>query len=268
MFTSQRPTHRFTWVVVLGTVVLGAALVPDAQAWQQRPATPCPCAADGVCQPNGPWGHVQTRWRPWPGDVIGAAPTPAGEAETREQLRLEPFELPPPEKEGQRGPNTSKRPKAEKPAEAAPEEKENAAPEPALPLPDLAPFEGAKPEAGEAPKPDAGVQVPDDFDLGLPPINQPGEAVPPQPAIEQPQAPPTEEKPAEPEDDFDPFSQLDLPHGAPGQPTRRATLVPPAVDDSPPALPPSLRKLSRSIPPIHRTAPRDRRYVNSAAMVQ
>jgi hypothetical protein len=133
MLTSESRTRRWIWVVA--ATVLSFTLVPDAKAWQQRPATPCPCAADGACQPNGPWGHVQTRWRPWPGDFVGEAPTPAEEAETREKLRLDPFELPLPEKEGQRGPNTSKRPKARRAAEAAPEGRENNAPEPALPLP-------------------------------------------------------------------------------------------------------------------------------------
>lgn len=258
MLTSESRTRRWIWVVA--ATVLSFTLVPDAKAWQQRPATPCPCAADGACQPNGPWGHVQTRWRPWPGDFVGEAPTPAEEAETREKLRLDPFELPLPEKEGQRGPNTSKRPKARRAAEAAPEGRENDAPEPALPLPDLAPFEETKPEGG--------LQIPEDLDLNLPKVDQPEMAVPPQPRIEQPEAPLEEEKPAERQDDFDPFSQLDHPGGVPGQTKRRASLVPPSQDDSPPALPASLRKLSKSAPPTYRTEPRDSRYVGSAAMVQ
>jgi hypothetical protein len=259
MFVSESRTHLLTGTVV-AAIVLGVVLVSDANAWQQRPATPCPCAVDGSCQPNGPWGHTQTRWRPWPGDVVSEAPTPAEEAETREKLRLEPFELPPPEKENQRGPNTSKRPKAEKAAEGAPEAKDNQAPEPALPLPDLAPFEEAQPEGG--------LQIPKDLDLNRPAGDQPVEAVPPQPGIEQPPMPNEEKKPGEPQDDFDPFSQMDRPGGIPGQSKRRASLIPPEREDAPPELPPSLRKLSRSVPLTYRHQPRDGRYVNSAAMVQ
>ena len=99
MFNHSSQFDRLALVSV-AALLLGTMLVPDASGWQQ-PATPCPCAVDGVCQPNGPWGHTPTKWRPWPGDVVGPASTPADEAETRERLQLDPFELPPIVKEGQ-----------------------------------------------------------------------------------------------------------------------------------------------------------------------
>ena len=110
MFNRSGQANRFAGMSVVA-LLLSGTVVLDTNAWQQ-PVTPCPCAADGVCRPNGPWGHTPTKWRPWPGDALGEAPPSAEEAEAREQLQLDPFELPPITKEGQRGPNVNKPPKA------------------------------------------------------------------------------------------------------------------------------------------------------------
>ncbi len=138
MFNHSSQFDRLALVSV-AALLLGTMLVPDASGWQQ-PATPCPCAVDGVCQPNGPWGHTPTKWRPWPGDVVGPTPTPADEAETRDQLQLPPFEKPPIVKEGLRGPNKSKPPKAKRNVEDAAEAAKNNVLEPAAPLPARTPI--------------------------------------------------------------------------------------------------------------------------------
>jgi hypothetical protein len=240
---------------ILATLLLGVWLAAEANAWQ-RPATPSPCSVDGACQPQGPWGYAGTKWRPWPGDVVGPPPTPAEEAETREKLKLKPFELPPPEKENQRGPTTSKRPKTTKDLEAGPEAGEDFAPEPALPLPDIGPLEQAQPEGG--------LEIPRDFDLGPPAGREPAEVAPPHPAIEQPEESAQPQEPEESQDDFDPFSQQDSPRAIPREARRRA----PSQDDAPPALPPSLRRVSKAASAAPRAPQRESRYVQSAARVQ
>lgn len=247
---------------VLMALVLGNLLATRAEAWQQRPATPCPCTVDGSCQPNGPWGYSGTKWRPWPGDVVGAAPATAEEEETREQLQLDPFELPLPQKENERGPNTSKRASAPRPtADAAqPDVEVNEAPEPALPLPDVGPLEGAQPERG--------FELPDDLDLNPPADERPADAPQPQPPLRRPQAPPEQQQPAEPQDDFDPFSSLDGPPAAPAEVIRRASAQSPNQEDAPPALPASLRKVSQSLSAPRRSNVTESRYVQSAVLVQ
>lgn len=263
-------------------VILVSLLAAPASAWQQRPATPAPCSVDGGCRPQGPWGFTGTKWRPWPGDSIGAPKPTAAEEETREQLQLDPFELPTPEKEGERGPKVTKRPKApaaeaEAPADApaivappgvAPRPDANEAPEPAVPLPDdEVPLPDDEPAAG-------GAGALDDFGLEAP-------AAQPEPNLEQPPAlappaiepPATEEPmpeapPAEPAEDFDPFSQLNGPPAAPPEISRRAKAITPHEDDQPPALPASLRKLTKAAAPVTRAGARDSRYVQAAALVQ
>ncbi len=54
------------------------------------PAPP-PCSPDGMCWPNYPtWGWYPTRWRSFPGDVVGPTPT---EAEQRQQAATPEEEL-------------------------------------------------------------------------------------------------------------------------------------------------------------------------------
>ncbi len=73
------------------------------------PPTPSPCAADGICRPNqASFGYSQTRWRPWPGDPKPEAPTPVEDPTTEEEMKLEPFQHPAPEKEDVRGPAKTK----------------------------------------------------------------------------------------------------------------------------------------------------------------
>ncbi|MCH7751299.1 MAG: hypothetical protein IH898_03975 [Planctomycetes bacterium] len=246
MFNHSSQFDRLA-LVNLAALLLGTMLVPDASGWQQ-PATPCPCAADGVCQPNGPWGHTPTKWRPWPGDMVGPAPTPADEAETRERLQLDPFELPPIVKEGQRGPNKSKPPKAKRNVEDAAEDTKNNVLEPAVPLPEADPLEGIDPGA-------SGIQ--DEFNLEPPAVEDPLKDTEPLPGLDL-------QDQAEPVDDFDPFSRLDPRRSTPAPANRLTSLAPPVLDDAPPQLPPSLRKLSRQSPPTLPATLRDSRFLRPA----
>jgi hypothetical protein len=247
MFHYFIPIDRLLSVSV-AALILGSTLVGDARGWQ-HPATPCPCAADGVCRPNGPWGYTLTKWRPWPGDKLGEDEPTAEETEIREELRLPGRELPPITKEGQRGPNVTKPPKRKR--------EEADAIEPVAPEPQANPLEGIDP---------AGIGGPDGFDLA-PPAGDPL-----QPAIElQPEVNLLEdpEPEADPIDDFDPFSQLNTPRGAPAPASRRTSLAPTARGDAPPELPPSLRKLTRRTAPSQKIDPRDSRHHRPAmAMAQ
>ncbi len=95
--------------------LLGIAL--SAQAWAiegSRPPTPCPCGVDGECQANTLlWGHYRTRWRAWPGEESqSSAATPDVIDPGQDEMILDPFERPAPEKEDLRGPektNSSKK---------------------------------------------------------------------------------------------------------------------------------------------------------------
>lgn len=92
----------------------------EAQADACRPETPPPCAADGACYPRrDTWGNYVTRWRPWPGDQIGLAPTPEEERANEIRQRLPVILRPRPDQEELRGP--SKKPSMIQPsAEGAP----------------------------------------------------------------------------------------------------------------------------------------------------
>jgi hypothetical protein len=250
-YSSQ--TNRLA-LVSTAALLLGATLALDASAWQ-RPATPCPCAADGVCRPQGPWGHAMTKWRPWPGDTLGKDTTTVEEAETRKELRLLPSERPPITMEGLRGPNITKPPKPRReeadPTEPAEGNTVDNPAEPAAPEPVDNLLEGFGPALPE------GL---DDFNL------EPAGDDPLLPGVEPPAGvdpPPGEAEPeVNPLEEFDPFSKLDLPKNAPA--TRRATrstsLARPIHDDAPPQLPPSLLKLSHRSSPARRAAPHDRRF--------
>lgn len=64
-------------------VIFGSGLCAAAMATTTIPGSPpriaAPCSPDGACLPRyETWGWYETRWRPFPGDVITQAPTPAG----------------------------------------------------------------------------------------------------------------------------------------------------------------------------------------------
>jgi hypothetical protein len=238
-------------LVSVAALMLGSTLVEDARGWQ-HPATPCPCAADGVCRPNGPWGHTPTKWRPWPGDTLGREETSAEETETRKEFPLPDHELPPITKEGLRGPDIVKPPR--------PKREESEAAEPAIAQPQADPLEGVDP---------LGIGGQEDFNLE-PPVEDPLQpAIEPQPGIDLLEEGPEAEPEANPLEEFDPFSQLNVPRGTPASASRRTSLAPAAGNDAPPQLPPSLRKLSQRVVPSRKIDPRDSRFRRPAmALVQ
>ena len=117
-------------VLKRGGLAIGmlALLVAGLSDWSHgnpcKPATPCPCAADGICRPNTTtWGHYTTRWRTWPGEAAGRQPTPADGVPDDQPQPLPPYETPTPDQEDLRGPAKDKAAKkdrgddAEAPAE-------------------------------------------------------------------------------------------------------------------------------------------------------
>ncbi len=100
----------------LAAIMLGLTIVSSAGAHGPLPATPCPCAADGMCYPNrGTWGNYTTNWRPWPGDTIGLTPTPeAVSPELQQELPI--FLRPQPDQEDLRGPAKPQRTPADESA--------------------------------------------------------------------------------------------------------------------------------------------------------
>jgi len=106
------------WFVTSFATLLGLAFFLDVIGSKDAkgaevgclPPTPSPCAADGICRPNqASFGYSPTRWRQWPGDPKTEEPTPADEqAAEEEEMVLEPFEHPAPEKEDTRGPAKTK----------------------------------------------------------------------------------------------------------------------------------------------------------------
>lgn len=93
-----------------------AALVASAcgAAWGgTHPGSPArvadPCSPDGTCLPRWEtWGVYQTRWRPFPGDVVAGPPTPAQrDEESAEQDAVGGPVEPGPNREGLMGPTPS-----------------------------------------------------------------------------------------------------------------------------------------------------------------
>lgn len=218
-----------------------ATVALAAQLCLAQPVTPCPCAADGHCLPQGPWGYTQTQWRRWPGDEIQRPDEIVADEEERGG-KLEDIEYPLPEKEGLRGPEPqeNRRRRRRNPDEAAAAEQPGAALE--APIPGVGP----------------GAEQPFEPGLGLPPEVQPAqpEAGLEQPVDEQPGidlGQPVEEQP-QPEEDaedfFDPFSQLEVPLRMNPKPNPETTQAPqPAKASGPPPLPSSLMKFSRTLQP-------------------
>ena len=152
-------------------IVMGLSVAGSALAHGPHPATPCPCAADGMCYPKrDTWGFYKTNWRAAPGDTIGT-PTPADAATPEIRKQLEPYIRPLPEEEDLRGPAKPVRPAApagqpavgaggqvpvqgelEQPAEPA-EEAPAAAPADGLDLPGLPGLPGFGPQGSLNPLP-------------------------------------------------------------------------------------------------------------------
>lgn len=226
--------------------------------------TPPPCSPDGDCLPRPQThGYYATRWRPFPGDRIAAAPTPTDAQEERQQQEdLRGPQLPEPAAEGQVGPPRSPR-ASSGPADTA------AAPAPGVALPGL-------------PELPVGEPLPD----AVPPAEDAA------PEAAPPTAPPTPPPTAPPGNELDPFGAAS-PRGPLRivQPVAAETNIalPPAVaysavkipamtvpaamapgalleaipqlpappadgpnlhgDDAPPALPAGLQRMSRTLPP-------------------
>ena len=84
------------------------------------PATPCHCAADGICRPQPNFGHSKTRWRPWPGEQADPQLTvDPSVSEKDSESGFGRHQLPKPSEEGLRGPVREKREKKQAAAEGA-----------------------------------------------------------------------------------------------------------------------------------------------------
>jgi hypothetical protein len=194
-----------------------------------------PCSPDGTCLPRWEtWGVYQTRWRPFPGDVVGGVPTPAEQEEPEvEEDGIGGPTLPGPDEEGLMGPTPSEGPGV-LPGAVAPEgaPPEGAAPGGAAPG-------GAAPEGGPAVPPADALPVPE---VGPAPAEG---ADPLDPFGAAPPAPPAWM--------FEPVEGVSYtPSAAPAivNPAALETsdMLPPVLDgpnlngdDSPPALPASLQ---------------------------
>jgi hypothetical protein len=139
--------------ILLGLSVIGTPVAIG----QCHPPTPCPCAADGMCYPKrDTWGNYTTHWRPYPGDMLGLTPTPADGGTIDIQDKLEPFIMPPPDQEDQRGPARPTRPAAPTSTPAPVDGEVNELPAVGQPLDEVPPANGeqpAEPAAEEAPGP-------------------------------------------------------------------------------------------------------------------
>jgi hypothetical protein len=167
---------RPNWVdATVASLLLGLGVLGSTPTLGQcRPAAPAPCAADGMCYPNrNTWGSYTTNWRPFPGDTVGVAPTPAAEDARIDQLP--PYIVPGPEQEDLRGPVRPTRPVAPAGQPAA----EGAPPAIGQPL------EQAPPENLEQPGEPAADEAPAPLDnLDLPGFAPPQSLLQPLPHIE------------------------------------------------------------------------------------
>jgi hypothetical protein len=223
---------------IWGTMAIGDVLATPGQ-------TPPPCSPDGHCVPRPEtFGWYQTRWRRFPGDPYGVAPTPAEAGadveQEREERTLGGPQLPKAAEEAQVGPPRPARsndqrdvPAATPPAEAPPGGAPPAAPAegpgPAAP-PAAAPRNDAAP--GTQPLPDLGAPPP----LGEPSaddVTDPFSAAPRRPINSNPEGfgdaqPPTSE-----------IAEQSSP--AFSAPIRHR-------EDAPPPLPASLQRVSQTMP--------------------
>ncbi len=251
-------------------VIFGSGLCAAAMATTTIPGSPpriaAPCSPDGACLPRyETWGWYETRWRPFPGDVITQAPTPASGPGGTKLESLEGPQTPSANREGQVAPE--RRP-AGGGAAAAP----GAGTSPLPGLPPL-PGEGAPgadgmfPPVEEAPAP--GVVPPAAAPGVVPPAAAPGgdpglipnltpEATPE--ATPDPLDPFGAAPPAPPAWMAENASYTTMPGGAQTTP---ANATAPVIndgpnlhgDDAPPALPAGLQDLFGAMPML-RPAPR------------
>ena len=232
--------------LVLAGVLWGSA-TPMADAFGPHTQTPPPCSPDGACLPKwDTYGFYQARWRPFPGDAITAAPTPAGdEGEPQPGDDLGGPQPPSPSRESALGPI---RPSREA-AEGAPGA-EGAAPAPGagdvegLPgLQDLGP-PTPLPSTEDAP-PAGGLPGGGTLDGAPPAGNDPFGA-------RRPAPPAWLRNPQSVQVRLERLPEIDAPRAANEsiQPRRQPVVDGPNLhgDDAPPALPASLQRLSQHIP--------------------
>lgn len=242
--------------------------------------TPPPCGPDGICVPNAVYGVHITRWRPFPGDVVGKPPTPAIKKPEEEEMGGP--VLPDATKEGQMGPTRAPRGEGAPGEAPAAEGEEDAAAAGLGTLPGEVPLPGIElpgvgqpapvPEGGEAPaEGPAGPQGDPGAEPGADPLDPFGSAPP---------APPTWLKNAALQH-REPVAAATLeslpvvttavaneelaPIYAPADAAAFAAPVAaePAVmdgpnlhgDDAPPTLPPALQTGISSVTPARRVAP-------------
>ncbi len=224
---------------MIGQLKLARALAPaalvgllcgSAVAVRTNPGSPPriaePCSPDGYCLPRvETWGWYETRWRPFPGDVVAGPPTEVEADEEEEQDQVGGPQLPQPAQEGTSGP---------------------------APRPGAGGAPGATPEGGAVPAPGAGEAPLDAI---------PAPTFEPAPGTEP--APGATPAPGTVPDPLDPFGAAPKPPGWMQQPVRSASTSPPLAagavlpaavatapvthgpnldgDDAPPALPASLQ---------------------------
>ena len=239
--------QSFAKPLLVAGVVWGSSAIGDALAAPGQ--TPPPCSPDGVCVPRPEtFGFYATRWRRFPGDRFGVAPTPADatgpEAEQEEDDRaLGGPQLPDSAEEGRVGPSKPAPSNGQRgapapvpPAEAGPGAAPAAAPAggPALEASPPAALPGSEEAPGAQPLPDLGAPPP----FGEPPAGgatDPFSAAPPVlPSRSTPQVIAAPLRPA----------------AETAEPTRPPTSNFPSRhnDDAPPALPASLQRVSQVMP--------------------
>ena len=206
------------------------------------PCSPAPpCSPDGACWPkHDTWGWYPTRWRAFPGDVAGMAPTEAEQRREEEPEDALGGPLPPEAaQEGQIGPAKPERAGTGGGAPgAAPEGLQEPAGEGAAP--------GVEGAPGDAPQPD----------LPLGPEDPLGAAPPTPPWLAEPAGPIRLEQP-------DSVQTADQSQDPEVQEASATTPIPAAPnfqqDDAPPALPPGLRQAMgggpRAMAPMAQASP-------------
>ncbi|MBA3485117.1 MAG: hypothetical protein H0T51_25250 [Pirellulales bacterium] len=255
--------------------------------------TPPPCGPDGICVPNAVFGVHITRWRPFPGDVIGKPPTEATKKPEEEGMGGP--VLPKATQEGQMGPTRAPRGEGAPGEGPAAEGEEDAAAAGLGTLPGEVPLPGIElpgigqpapaPEGGEAPAegPAAGPQGDPAAEPGADPLDPFGSAPPAPPAwlrnaAVQNRAPGAEAAleslpvvtTAIANDESAPeYASADAAaFVAPGA-TEPAVMDGPNLhgDDAPPTLPPTLQSGITSVAPTRRVAPPQARVAPGTAPV-
>jgi hypothetical protein len=214
-----------------------------ADAFGPRTQTPPPCSPDGVCLPKwDTYGVYQTRWRPFPGDVVMAAPTPAGDGDEEPEEDLGGPQEPEAARESSLGPVRPSR-EAAGAAEGAPPAEGAPAAAPAEgdagPLPGLDGLGAPTPLPPTGTPPGAGT-----LDGGVPADSEPFGA-------RRPQRPAWLRNPESVQVRLERLPQVEAPAALaePIQVRQPAVTDGPNLhgDDAPPALPASLERLSQGM---------------------